>query len=83
MNTDLPEEITIKLKNYFERLLVEYYGENVHWTAFGKGFPTFQLQVLKDIPSWPNSDDENIRKIMTKVIDKQYTVSLLVHKEEE
>lgn len=82
MNLDLPEEITNKLKNYFEKLLVEYYGENVQWTSFGKGFPTYQLKVLKDVQSWPNSDDENVRKIMTKVIDKEFTISLLAKKEE-
>ena len=84
MNFDLPEEITTKLREYFEKLLKEYYGDNVHWTAYGiKGFPTYHLQVLKDIPSCPNSDDEKIKQLTHKVIDKQYTISFLVHKEEE
>jgi hypothetical protein len=84
MNFDLPEEITTKLREYFEKLLKEYYGDNVHWTSYGlKGFPTYHLKVLKDIPSWPNSDDPKIKELKTKVIDKQYTISFLVHKEEE
>ena len=84
MNFDLPEEITKKLKEEFEKLLKEYYGDNVTWTSYGlKGFPTYHLQILKDVPSFPNTDNEKLKKHTDKVIDKEYTVSFIVHKEEK
>lgn len=74
MNRELPEEITSKLRIEFERLLKEYYGDNIHWVAHGiKGFPTYHLNILKDVLSWPNSESKSTHK----VIEKQITVTLM------